>query len=46
MPELKGYHSGIHEGGIGYAYPVLRKLYEKARKHVEGRMGDKKRKNK
>ncbi|MDD4469128.1 MAG: hypothetical protein PHR29_04215 [Acholeplasmataceae bacterium] len=42
MPELKGYHSGIHEGSIGYAYPVLRKLYEKARKHVEGRMGDKK----
>jgi hypothetical protein len=42
MPELKGYYSGIHEGSIGYAYPVLRKLYEKARKHVEGRMGDKK----
>jgi len=42
MPELKGYHSGIHEGSIGYAYPVLRGIYEKARKHVEGRMGDNK----
>jgi len=42
MPELKGYHSGIHEGSIGYAYPFLRGIYEKARKHVEGRMGDKK----
>lgn len=37
MPELKGYHSGIHEGSIGYAYPFLRSLYEKARKSVEAR---------
>jgi len=42
MPELKGYHSYIHEGSIGYAYPFLRKLYEKARKQVDKRIGDKK----
>ena len=42
MPELKGYHSGIHEGSVGYAYPFLRTLYEKARKNVEGRMHDQK----
>jgi hypothetical protein len=37
MPELKGYHSGIDESSVGYAYPFLRDLYQKARKSVEGR---------
>jgi hypothetical protein len=35
MPELKGYHSGIHEGSIGYAYPFLKNIYQKARKGIE-----------
>jgi|LSQX01.2.fsa_nt_gb hypothetical protein len=38
MPELKGYHSGIHENSIGNAYPFLRALYEEAHKSVEGRL--------
>ncbi|MEK9201825.1 MAG: hypothetical protein AAB944_02535, partial [Patescibacteria group bacterium] len=38
FPLVKGYHSGIHEGSIGYTYPLLRKTYEKARASVEGRM--------
>jgi len=35
MPELKGYHSGIHERSVGYAYPFLQKLYKKAHRYVE-----------
>lgn len=38
FPLVKGYHSDIFEGNIGYAYPFLRKTYEKARASVEGRM--------
>lgn len=40
MPELRGYHSGIHEGSIGYAYPLLRDIYTKAKKRVEVRTTD------
>jgi len=40
MPELKGYHSGIHERSIGYAYPFLRDIYQKARKQVEKKAKD------
>lgn len=40
MPELKGYHSGIDERSIGYAYPFLRDIYQKARKRVEKRAED------
>ncbi|MAF25858.1 hypothetical protein CL634_09835, partial [bacterium] len=35
MPELKGYHSYIHEGSIGYAYPFLRDIYQKSRKIID-----------
>ena len=42
MPLLKGHHSGIHEGSIGYAYPFLRKLYEKARGQVQHKVSDRK----
>lgn len=38
FPLVKGYHSGIFESNSGWAYPFLRKTYEKARASVEGRM--------
>ncbi len=40
MPELKGYHSHIDRESIGYAYPFLRQLYERARKSVKEKHGD------
>lgn len=42
MPLLKGYHSGIHDGSIGFAYPFLRELYENARGQVRHNVGERK----
>jgi hypothetical protein len=38
FPLVKGYHSGIFEGNIGWAFPLLRKTYERARSVIEGRL--------
>ena len=38
FPLVKGYHSDIFENNSGWAYPFLRKTYEKAKASVVGRM--------
>jgi hypothetical protein len=42
FPLVKGYHSGIFEGQIGWAYPFLRKTFERARTVVQNQVKDQK----